>query len=46
MKVVEQVGPVDGDRLLILIQDADHALIRGSAPGANAVGDLVVVLEP
>src|SRR5256885_5666198 len=46
VEVVEDVGPVDGDRVFVLEDDAHHAPERGTAVRALCLGLLVVVLDP
>jgi len=44
MEVVEDVGPVNGDSVIVLVQDSNHAFVWRSTLSANAISHLVVVL--
>ena len=44
MEVVEDVGPIDGDWVVVLVHHTDHALVRRTTMSANAVRHLIVVL--
>jgi len=46
MEMIEDVGPINGDGVIVFVQDADHTLVGRSAPGTNTIGHLVVVLQP
>ena len=46
VEVVEDVGPVDGNRVFVLEDDAHHAAEGGAAVRALRLGLLVVVLDP
>src|SRR5439155_15591148 len=44
MEVVEDVGPIDGDWVVVLVHHTDHALVRRTTMSATAVRHLIGVL--
>src|SRR6267378_3322505 len=46
MEVLEDVGAIDRDRVVVFIHHPDHAVERSAAMRARARRELVVVLDP